>query len=328
VLSFTCATICSFPLPQTAYTFHFELLSAETSFQPSRFASTTLTCRLYNPHNNGRDAARPRGVRSAVRGSARSVRGQPARLHFSCKTQSLVSVLALHVFHCFCICLSSLDSDPTLPLYYAIKNSILIACALDDWRDADIFRGIAESIYQKTLSKATSEHDEDSLELLKDVAIELKQLNEYREEDMFELTGIRFVDEDEMDDAEEYEQGIGAMDDEIAFPDGYSDVSEDDVQHKALDFAAGDGASKDFDLPVRTKEAAEAPPKPPKPPSASHLSTQTRWRRQVLRRKKRSCSTSGASHAHEFNKSIGQSGTSLMDLRDLFEQEQDGEDGN
>lgn len=141
-----------------------------------------------------------------------------------------------------------------------------MASALDDRRDADIFRAIAENVYRKSLSKATSEHDEASLKLLEGLARELKALNRFRDEDMFELTGIWVgfdgaLDDDtnEMDDTEDYEE----MD---VFPDGYSDVSEDDVQHKALDGAAGDGdggaagdgdgAATDFELPVRTKEAS------------------------------------------------------------------------
>jgi hypothetical protein len=152
-----------------------------------------------------------------------------------------------------------------------------MACALDDWRDADIFRVRAEDVYQKALSRATSEHDYDSLELLKGLAKDLKTLNQFRDEDMLELkTGTGSDGADGMGDIEGDQEGIGAMDagmdvvlhddysdvsnddgEGIVYPDDYSDVSEDDVQQ-----ATGDEAAKDVELPVRTKEdpakAAEA----------------------------------------------------------------------
>jgi len=41
----------------------------------------------------------------------------------------------------------TINRDPTLPPYYAIKNNILIASALDDWEDADVYRLTAEQSY-------------------------------------------------------------------------------------------------------------------------------------------------------------------------------------
>ncbi|KZM22975.1 hypothetical protein ST47_g5878 [Ascochyta rabiei] len=109
--------------------------------------------------------------------------------------------------------------DPALPTYYVIKNSILMACALDDWRDADIYRINARDIYYKSLSIAESNHDEEALE----------------------------GDQEDID----------AMDDEMddIFPVGYEIDSEDNVQHDVLDGAAEDGAAKE--APTETAEAAE-----------------------------------------------------------------------
>ncbi|KAJ8109619.1 hypothetical protein OPT61_g7327 [Boeremia exigua] len=189
-------------------------------------------------------------------------------------------------------------NDPTLPPYYVIKYHILVACALDDWRDADIFLNAAERAYRLTLLKLTNEGDDESLKLLKGLAKELKTLKQYREEDMSKLTSIGFDNvwddnADEMGDTEEYQMDVYGMD---VFPDGYSDVSDDDVQHE-------DGAAKDFDLPVRTK-APPQPPKPLKPPTTSRLSTPITnallptMTANMLSRKKSAYSNSGAFHAH------------------------------
>ncbi|KAH6612081.1 hypothetical protein C7974DRAFT_445962 [Boeremia exigua] len=159
--------------------------------------------------------------------------------------------------------------DPTLPPYWFIKNCILVACALENWRDADIFRTTAEAVYHETLAEVTGEDDDGSLELLKDVAEELESLEQFREEEMFELTGISIVhawDDEEINDIGVYQESFGAMDGEMdAFPYGYSEFSEDYVQHNSLDGATGDGAAENFELPVHTKDpraitkAAEAP---------------------------------------------------------------------
>ncbi|KAJ4319709.1 hypothetical protein N0V94_003768 [Neodidymelliopsis sp. IMI 364377] len=224
-------------------------------------------------------------------------------------------------------------ADPALPPYHIIKNCILVACALDNWRDADVFRLRAEDVYHQTLSRATSEHDDKSLELLKSLTKDLKTLNQWKDEEMLERVSVGLDEAQEsvetMDDGtdvvlhDDYSDVSNDDGEGIVYPDDYSDVSKDDVQ-----LATGDGAAKDVEFPVRTKEgpaeAAEAAER------VSPVNTNTLAPPPVtanmLRRKKSSYDKSGAYHAHEFNNSISKAGPSPKGLREMFEQEQDGRD--
>lgn len=75
-----------------------------------------------------------------------------------------------------------------LPPYYIIKNCILVACALDDWNDADYYRSAAEQAYDTTLAEATRKNDKGSLAALKQLRKELDQLTEFRVEDITGMT--------------------------------------------------------------------------------------------------------------------------------------------
>lgn len=50
-------------------------------------------------------------------------------------------------------------TDPTLPPYYIIEACTLIACALDDWSDEEIWQGRSEHTYWLSFSKATVRED-------------------------------------------------------------------------------------------------------------------------------------------------------------------------
>jgi hypothetical protein len=78
-----------------------------------------------------------------------------------------------------------------LPPYYVVKNLVLIASALDDRDDAEMFRLSTEQLYCKTLAYATSSQDQASLELLNEMQ-ELDELIRFRDEDMYEQYGMGF----------------------------------------------------------------------------------------------------------------------------------------
>ncbi|CAO2650729.1 Nn.00g020210.m01.CDS01 [Neocucurbitaria sp. VM-36] len=85
-------------------------------------------------------------------------------------------------------------SDESLPPYYVIRNCMLMACALDNWGEADIWRLCAEQAYRTSLEEATRKNDGNSLEALKDLRKELDELKDFRLED---LTGISRKEIDE-----------------------------------------------------------------------------------------------------------------------------------
>lgn len=86
-------------------------------------------------------------------------------------------------------------SDFALPPYYVIKNCILVAGALDNWDDADIWRLTAEHSYDRNHRIALEEQDEASLLALQDLREELDELEEFREEDILEDMKSMFPDE-------------------------------------------------------------------------------------------------------------------------------------
>jgi hypothetical protein len=78
-----------------------------------------------------------------------------------------------------------------------MENCMLIACALDDCNEADLWRRSAEQTYNTTFADATWKNDTNVLEMLRRVRIELDELNEFR---MDELTGLTREERDKMDE--------------------------------------------------------------------------------------------------------------------------------
>jgi hypothetical protein len=86
-----------------------------------------------------------------------------------------------------------LTSDPTLPPYYVMNYYILIACASDDWDEADLWRRSARQVWPTNHAKAVLMEDHDSLEVLDEVRSRLETLDEQQLE---ELTGRTLTEEE------------------------------------------------------------------------------------------------------------------------------------
>jgi hypothetical protein len=79
-------------------------------------------------------------------------------------------------------------SDPTLPQYYVMNYCILIACASDDWDEADLWIRPAKHMWCTNHAKATSMKNRDALELLDEIQSRLEVLEEQRLEEFTGLT--------------------------------------------------------------------------------------------------------------------------------------------
>jgi hypothetical protein len=90
-------------------------------------------------------------------------------------------------------------SDPRLPPYYVMNYCILIACALDDWNEADNWRLSAEHVWSTARTKAVSIMDHKSLKVLDEARLRLDTLEEQQLEDTTGLTKAQreaYYDED------------------------------------------------------------------------------------------------------------------------------------
>ncbi|CAI6334734.1 unnamed protein product [Periconia digitata] len=98
-------------------------------------------------------------------------------------------------------------SDDSIPLFYSMKNCILIACAIEGWDEAETYRLRAEQLYKQGLGKinsrkrvhtaaslltscpksvkSTQGKDQISLMALRDVREELDELRAFRDEDLY-----------------------------------------------------------------------------------------------------------------------------------------------
>jgi hypothetical protein len=72
---------------------------------------------------------------------------------------------------------------------------MLIACALDDWNEAELWRRSAEQAFKTSFAKASKMNDTNSLAIPKNVRSELDELNEFRMED---LTGLSREEREEI----------------------------------------------------------------------------------------------------------------------------------
>jgi hypothetical protein len=79
-------------------------------------------------------------------------------------------------------------SDPTLPPYYVMSYYILIACASDDWDEADLWRRSARQVWSTNHAKAVLMEDYDSLEVLDEVRSHLEALDEQQLEEFTDRT--------------------------------------------------------------------------------------------------------------------------------------------
>jgi hypothetical protein len=110
---------------------------------------------------------------------------------------------------------TNLNSDDTLPPYYIIRNCIVIACALDNWTEANIWRLSVEQTYSTCLDKARRRNDEDSLKALENLRKELDELTEFMVEDMTGLTREERSNLDQEDiNMETLEEAMADLEDE------------------------------------------------------------------------------------------------------------------
>jgi hypothetical protein len=118
-----------------------------------------------------------------------------------------------------------------------IKNCVLIACALDDWYDANIWRLSAEQEYNRTLAKARRTNDEEALEGLKLLREELDQLKRFKDEDDAAERRYLYRDYGAVD-AEGADSGIDGDEDEDEDEDEETleveDCVEDEVEAKPI----------------------------------------------------------------------------------------------
>jgi hypothetical protein len=123
-----------------------------------------------------------------------------------------------------------------------IRNCVLIACALDDWYDANIWRLSAEQEYSTTLAKARRTNDEEALEGLKLLREELDQLKRFKDED--DAAEIRYLYRD-----------YGAVDAEGADSgmDGDEDEDEDEEMLEAEDCVEDEVEAKPIVLTFRPR---------------------------------------------------------------------------
>jgi hypothetical protein len=76
--------------------------------------------------------------------------------------------------------------DLAIPPYYAIKNCILVAGALDNWDEADPWISAAEQTYDDCYKTSVENKDEDSIRLLGDLRRQLNEMEQYKKEDLLE----------------------------------------------------------------------------------------------------------------------------------------------
>jgi hypothetical protein len=79
-------------------------------------------------------------------------------------------------------------SESELPPYFAVKNYILLASAVDDWDEADVWILAAEYTHRNMLKEAERINNTDALEPFAGLRNELDQLMEFKLEDYTGLT--------------------------------------------------------------------------------------------------------------------------------------------
>jgi hypothetical protein len=222
-----------------------------------------------------------------------------------------------------------------LPPYYVIRNCILIACALDDWREADVYRLAAEQSYDTTLKVATQYKDKESLEALQDLREELDELDSFRREDLTALADAQRaelpyddmeIDEDNDEDMENerMEEEYEAAAEQEAVADAENDV---EVAAEALR------------LPIRPVGGSDGPVTTDPTNNPSNLGTpdivlptedsaSTSSAPKLHKKKSTRFSKGNAFNAHEFTKSLGKGYGSRASLSNMewYQKEKEKED--
>jgi hypothetical protein len=145
-----------------------------------------------------------------------------SRQHHSSEVQLDVSASGLSLFTQIA---EFSRRNRTLPPYYAIKNSILIAGALDNWDETDLWMLSAEQTYEYCYEISMKNQDEPSLSLLKGVRKQMDELEQYRKEDLLEEDMENMVIYEDEYNEEYVNEGIEG------FKGDYSDESEGEAGH-------------------------------------------------------------------------------------------------
>jgi hypothetical protein len=103
-------------------------------------------------------------------------------------------------------------SNAALPPYYVMNYCILIACALDDWNEADNWRLSAEHVWSTARTKAVSMRDHQSLEVLDEARLHLDTLEEQQLED---TTGLTKEEREAMLDEDMATDGLSVEDEYV-----------------------------------------------------------------------------------------------------------------
>jgi hypothetical protein len=202
-------------------------------------------------------------------------------------------------------------SDLTLPPYYVMNYCILIASAMDNWNEADLWRLSAEQSWYTARAKAASMRDHGSLEVLDEVRLRLDMLEEQQLED---ITGLS------------KEQREAALDEDMATDDSavedeFVRLAEQELEdivgsdHKDQDeVAAVENADEvaTNQLPFRPSNghASETSQVPAIDVTASAEGSQpsTASMKSIRRNQKsRNKGKGGAANAHTFTRSLGRS---------------------
>lgn len=208
-----------------------------------------------------------------------------------------------------CIRLAELNlTDPTLPPYYVIHNCILIACALDDWSDADIWQRRAEQAYWTCAAKAELKQDAEALKELKNVRKELDQLEAFRREDLNDQFEKDFADEmrlgEEIANQDQLDDMENMFEDADAVAENEMEVAADQMDRLAIEEVVT-GTDTSTQRPTFTVDS------PADPPADSSTTTSEPAQKTLRGKKAKKGKKGGAFHAHTFNKSYGKNvGTS------------------
>jgi hypothetical protein len=119
-------------------------------------------------------------------------------------------------------------SDPTLPPYYVMNYCILIASALDDWNEAEIWIFSALHVWNRAHAEGVSTNDNDSLAALDEIWGRLGTLEEQRLED---LTGMTKEEGDVMDTVLGEDMDVDLAEQELSEDvDGFDLQNQDEWQ--------------------------------------------------------------------------------------------------
>ena len=143
-------------------------------------------------------------------------------------------------------------SDLNLPKYYVIHHCLLVACSLDSWLQADVYRQAAQQAYWTCHENATEREDEESLEILEGVRQRLDEVLEWKKAALAKfITSVE--DEDNEDDEDEDEDEEEGDVDTDTFNNEDGDIDRlDESQTAAEAENEVDVAAETFELPIRS----------------------------------------------------------------------------